>query len=304
MSTIEYKGKGLLPLTPDARDLSHSKVFGAMNPGKLPTGDFQVAPALEIKNQDINYPSDFCTSYAAAEVAEDEDEIVFVPEWTFAKAKQLLAIKNGPEVYEAYGLNLRDICAAGVLAGFLPRKYDPFHCDTMDRPDRSVLVHPENWGDVDTFAETYKKASYFAVDGPGDTFDNFRTTLYQNLAERRSIVTGCIWRESWGAAPNGIIPENYEETGNGHAIKICGQKTIADIPYLIAQLSDGKDNGDQGYFYFSRAVTNKEFTPFGAFIFQDIPVTTARKYSAAGITTLDSFLLTVLKYLLHKLHLS
>lgn len=298
MTEIKTKLDALQSLPKDERDFSHSQVFGSLT--DLPTDDFMIQP-LEIKNQDINYASDFCASYAAAEVAEDEDHVAFVPEWTFAQAKGLLAKTKGESVYDDYGLNLRDISAAAVKYGFLPRVYDPFRCNTIDRPARETLVRPENWESFINikYGDPYRKASYFAIDGPHDTFDNFRSALWLNKEKKQSIFTGVIWRSSWTGIPTGIIPLDYESNGGGHAFKFCGQKTIDGVLYLVAQLSDGPELGDKGFYYFPREVVNKECGPFGAYAFTDLPVETAVVYQASGITVHDSWLLKVLKLLIN-----
>lgn len=296
MNQTGYKGKGLLPLLTDKRDFSHSAVFGSIAVDDLPTRDFLVAVPLEIKDQDINYPSDYCTSYASSECGEDEDQVIFVPEYSFQRAKDILAVSQGVQVYSQFGLNLRDICNSAVQYGFLPRINDPFRCDTMDRPARDTLIASGAWpAELDSIAANYKKASYFAVDGPHDLFDNIRSVMWMNLAERRSVEVGCLWRESWSAAPQGIIPEIYEEQGSAHAFKFCGQKTINGNLYLVAQLSDGPTFGDDGFFYFSRAVVNREFGTYGSFTYSHMPPDSAEWHVTNGVSIYDSFTLKVLK---------
>lgn len=301
-TTIEYDS--LRPLPKGRKYLSHAAVFGSIHASDMPSHDFIVAVPLEIKNQDINYSSDFCPAYAGSEVAEDEDQVVFVPEWTFAQAKQILAVTQGQQIYDEFGLSLPDACTAAVEKGFLPRLYDPFKCDTASRPAREVLVHPENWGaHLDQYAVPYRKASFFAVDGPHDTFDNYRACLWINLPNRISIVTGCLWRASWDNATDGLVPAIYESSGSAHAFKICGQKTFPGEtdPRLVAQLSDGTGFGSGGYYYFTRAQINKEFGAYGAFIFCALPQRTANLYNANGITVHDSPILKLLKLLFNKI---
>lgn len=285
----------LRALPKDSRDFPHSQVFGSVSQDDLPKEDFLVAVPLEIKNQDINYPTDFCTAYAASSVAEDEDQVVFVPEWTFAQAKGLVAQSGEPDAYTEYGLDLRQICKAVQKKGFLPKNLDPFGCDTLKRPDRDLLVMPENWGKLKDYDSPYKKPSYLVVDGRYDTFDNFRSVMHMNLGERRSIITGCIWRETWSKAVNGVVPKIYEANGTGHALKICGQKTINGEIHLIAQLSDGTEFGDKGYFYFPREVVNKEFSQFGAFTFSNMGKNKALWYVTNGVSVHDSWFKKVWK---------
>lgn len=264
---------GLLPLPKDERDFSHFQTFGCPAVNDLPTRDFLVSVPLELKDQDINYQSDFCAAYGASELAEFEDQVIFCPEWTFAFAKYLLSLKSGPQVISQFGLNLRDVCSSALESnkgGFLPRFDDPFKCNTEDRPARDFIATYSNWpAYLRNIAQKYAKAAYYAVDGPHDTFDNFRACLWKNLSERRGILTGCYWRTSWNYLADGIVPKLYEQGGTAHAFNFIGQKTINGEIHLVAQLSDGDDFGDHGLFYFSRETVNKEFSIFGAYTFQD-----------------------------------
>ncbi len=266
--THNIKQEALQRLPEDPRDLSHEKVFGSAQLADLPIGDFFVSEPMEIKNQDINYPSDFCAAYAASAVSEDQEALVLVPEYTFAKAKQIIGDPSG------YGLNLRDICKAAQRYGFLAREYDPFHCETENRPDRDFLADWKNWPeDLDMLAYDHHKNSFFKVDGPYDTFDNFRSALWMNRGEQRSILTGLDWRPSYENAVGGFIDVDTAQPGEvtrGHAIKIFGQMEAKGKMWLVGQLSDGIEVGDKGIYYFSREVVNRDFT-YGAFTFKDMP---------------------------------
>ncbi len=286
-------------MTPDVRDISHSKICGSIKASELPSDDMFVSEPLEIKNQDINYPSDFCASYGAAEVAEDHEDIALVPEYSFAQAKKLLAIKEAGsdevpddiarKVISEFGLQLRDICMAGVNVGFLEREHDPFQCDTEERPARNFIADWRKWpAELDMFAAEHRQNSFLAVDGPHDTFDNFRMALFQNINKRQSILTGALWRRSWSAAPGGFVDtDTYSpaEPGEGHAFKVFGQMNAKGKLWLVAQLSDGPAFGDKGLLYFSREVVNNEFGEFGAFVFNDLPKETARYYAQNGINS-------------------
>lgn len=139
-----------------------------------------------------------------------------------------------------------------------------------EKREQLFLANWENWPkELDEKAKLHKKQSYFAVDGPFDIFDNFRATLWQNREEKRSILTGALWKLEWTSAKKGVIPKNAKIDRYGHAFKIYGQKVINGELHLVAQLSNGKNIGDGGIFYFPRSVVNKEFS-FGAYTFKDI----------------------------------
>lgn len=286
---------GLLPLTEDKNDFSHTIVFGALPITSLPQGDFFVSEPMEIKNQDYQVAdSDFCAGYAAAEVSEDQEAILLNPEYTWVQAKKAL----GPDAWKTWGLNLRDICLAAVNKGFLEQEYYPF--EYKADVTRDFIANPENWPeDLDMLAADHRKASFFAVDGPSgsDVFDNMRSVMYMNRAEQRSIITGVLWHSSWIFAPDGIIPltgwEN--DTSSGHALKIFGwiwlpdpvENTGVKNLYLAAQLSNSSDIGDSGVFYFRRELVNKFFT-FGAFTFKDTPKAIAQYHNENGLKITDS----------------
>lgn len=302
--------RGLKPRTPDPRDFSHSRVFGIAPLSDLPN-EYIVGEPLEFKNQDINYYSDFCASYAAAAVSEDQDGVLEVPEWTFAKAKQLIALSLGPnateaqklEVIQSFGLQLRDVCSAGVKYGFLERAHDPHACNTMQRPDRNFLSDWRNWpAELDMLGYEHAKNSFFSVDGPYDTFDNIRMALWQNRAESRSVITGAIWRPSWTRALGGTIYKDVydpNEQGGGHAFKIIGYVETDVGLCLKAQMSDGNDFGEKGYCYFDRYVVNREFPNFGAFTFHNIPKEKAQVHNDFNYTIDAKFLEKLWKVLLY-----
>ena len=125
--------------------------------------------------------------------------------------------------------------------------------------------------ELDNKAAYFKKESYLAVKGQYDLMDDIRATLWANLENKQAILTGCLWRSVWTRTSGGIIPKfNLDKEGFGHAFAIVGWKEIAGEIYLIAQLSNGTDIGDKGYFYFPRSIVNKEFS-YGCYVFNDMP---------------------------------
>lgn len=289
------KKRYLLPLPNDDRDLSRHKIFGSLPLAQITNEDFLVAPPVEIMNQDINYNSDFCAAYALAGCAEAQDGIPFVPEYTFAKAKQII-IENlkrastdqeKQQIIDIFGLNLRDICDAAVKYGFLEREHDPFECNTTKRPERNFIADYRNWpAELDSLAWEHAKNTYLSVDGPYDTFDNFRACLVANRDNRETIITGAMWRESWSKAFGGLISDdiyNISENGSGHAFEFIGQANTEKGLCLVAQLSDGENFGENGLFYFTRSVVNREFT-FGAFHFSNISKEKARIHNDFNFT--------------------
>ena len=271
---------GLRPLEEDDRDYSHSVVFGALPKYELPDKDFVVSTPLGIKDQaDL----DFCAAYAACAVSEDQEGVLLNPEYLFMKSKVLSGDPKN------WGQDLRKVCQAIVKFGVIEQQYFPY----LNRPqERDFYVDPKNWSDeLYSLSYEHRKNSFFKVDGPYDTFDNFRGTLWQNRKESRSILTGALWRGSWTKMPGGIIKAGsyeHDEKGFGHAFKIFGQATIDGVMYLVAQLSNGIDIGDNGLFYFDRETVNSEFK-FGAFTFKDMGKDEARYHAENKISIKDRF---------------
>ena len=298
MTDIEKKkfpiGTGLNPTPPDSRDFSFGAVFGAVPLADLPQGDFFVSVPLAIKDQG---DSDKCSAYALTAVSEDQEEIELSPDYQFAKTKQIMG------EWESWGADLRSACKSAVDFGSITQFL--FEETTRDLdpslpPDMDLAIWLRNWKNwpavLDKTAEKHKKKSYFKIDGPYDIFDNFRSALWQNRAEERSILTGCVWRPSWVNAPKGVIPNDPEQGGFGHAFKIYGQKVIDGTLYLAAQLSNGTQIGDGGKFYFSRETVNREFT-FGGYTFKDMPAETAKELSRLRLSQKWMWLARLLAYL-------
>lgn len=258
---------GLRPTPEDKRDYSHDRVFGAILPPltDIPN-DFMVAEPLEIKDQRL---TDFCTGFTVASVSEDQEGIPLSPEFQFMLTK---LVDGNPD---AWGSDIRAACSAACDYGSLPRTDAPY---TVADQQRDFLVNSYNWPQP-LFKKSvmHRKQNFLKVDGPYDRFDNFRRTMWMHRAERRTLVTGAMWRGAWTMGYKGIIPDEYGQAEFGHAFKIAGvaTKTLDGVPFpdgkprLVAILSNGEQIGDRGRFYFTREIINKEFF-YGAYIFKDL----------------------------------
>ncbi len=299
---------GLLPETPDARDLSQEKVFGAATLEELPTGDFFVSEPMAIKDQNHGTTKDFCGGYAGAAVLEDHENEVLDGDFFFMAAKKLICEKTGnPEAWREYGLQIRDIGEAARKIGVISEENFPFIMFPAEDLSREFLSNPANWSEeIFMFAAEHRQNSYFKVDGPHDTFDNFRAALMRGRAKRDSILTGCAFRRSWLSVPKGVIPkEETTEQGFPHAFKIFGQALVPvdgeDGPeelMLVGQLSNGLDVGDKGIFYFPREVVNREFK-YGAIQFSDMPKEKARMLQDNGLKVGDNTFYKLIVVLWH-----
>lgn len=249
----------------DSRDLRFGSIFSLPKLSELPE-QYTVNEPLKIKDQKR---TDLCTAYATTAVSEDQEGIELSVEYQFMLTK---LVSGKPD---EWGANLRDAGKAMVNYGSVPVSFTSMD---IHRDGRSAVVDPTNYRDVsDSFAKEFKKDSFMAVSGPYDLFDNIRSTLWQMRSEKRTIVKGILWRSEWSRAPRGVIDDKeYSANGTGHAFKIFGWTTIEGVEYLVAQLSNGEEQGDKGVFYMARGIIN-ESAKYGAITFKDMPVSTARK---------------------------
>lgn len=289
---MEY-GTGLQILADDNRDLVLGAVYGVISPEKLPKSDFDICPGSPILNQ---RRLDFCAAFASVSISGDQEGMELDPLWQFAQAKKIRG------EYKSWGCDLRSIGVSFVKVGSIEKKDAPFD---QNEHERNFLANWDNYPvELDTKAHAHKKSSVWRVNGEGDTFDNIRSALFQafnarSLTEKTSLLAGTMWRYSWNKNKDGIIPVSGWEmdSGEGHAIKIRGQKTINGILYLVVQNSWGEDVGNHGIFYFPREVVNACFTPFGQFAFKDMSIEEARYLQNNGIKKGDNWLVAFAKTL-------
>lgn len=274
---------GLEKLAYDKRDLSLGGIFGFAKLTDVPDIDWIVKEPLKMKNQ---LDKDFCTGYTVTEVSEDQEGVELSPDFQYAASCRI----RGD--YTKWGMDLRIAFKSAVEYGSLAVSDVPF---LTDDKTRDFLANPVNWPlECWEKATAYKKQTFYAADGPYDIFDNIRSNLWKYKEEHRTIGVGAKWRNSWISAPNGVVPDVYEDDGFGHAFKIFGQKMINGEPHLIAQLSNG-DIGDNGIYYFKRSVVNREFGDYGQFMYQDLPKNTAVFYQKHNIKVSDSFFSKIVK---------
>jgi len=223
--------------------------------------------------------TDLCTAYATTQANEDQERVEFSPDFQFAMTK---FIEGNPN---SWGATIRDACASLVKYGSLPIVNAEF---SWQKQGRGFIADWDNWPEaLKQKAILYAKSSYALVSGPYDLFDNMRATLWANRNERRSIVTGLVWRNSWMVAKDGVIPnQGYEDNGTPHAIRIVGVKYIHGEPYLIAPLTSGTRYGDNGVFYLPRVVVNKECSmKWGYYTFIDATPDQIRYLQKKSLTT-------------------
>ena len=259
MPELIQKG-GLNPTPIDKRDFPVTPVFGAANVSNLPR-EFVVASPLIIKDQG---DTDMCTAYALSSVSEDQEEVILDPFYTFGRTKEITGDMD------AWGADLRSACKSGVSKGFRPMRDDQLDYlrTPATREDRDLAA---DWRAIpriyDQNAQVHKKKSFVVVDGNNDFFDNVKSALWQLRDQKRSVFTGCNWRGAWTDVKGGIIEKRYDGAAYGHAVKCFGW----DLgEYLLFQLSNGNEIGDDGVFKIHREQVNEAFT-YGAFTLLDLP---------------------------------
>lgn len=271
-----HKGTGLTTTPEDPRDFDLGSVYGTIDIKTVPNTSWMVANPVKIKNQG---QLDFCAAYMATEISEDQEWIELGPKWQFAMIKFL----QGD--YTTWGSDLRTAMLSLVKIGSIPAYQEDAFLSTRPDADRDWLANWENWPKgFKEIAKKYKKQSLFAVKGKYDAFDTVRAALWQHRAENRSIACGVRWRYNWSDIPTGIIPSESIGDGEGHALKICGQKIIDGEIYLVIQNSWGTEVGDNGFFYVNREVFNREFRPYGFFMVKDLPKEIAKELSTKGLS--------------------
>lgn len=236
---------GLKPHKNDPRDHSFKKTFGTSRL-ELPS-DYSTNENAKILDQG---DSMFCTAFASCAVAADEDGVNYSPEWFFAQEKHV----EGGNIEE--GVDLRTACKTAVKCGFLNQGSTYMSLQTNDP---IFLANYLNWPYyIGNKAKANSRKAFFFVDGPYDTFDNIRSSMYQNKLQKMAVLAGSSWYEEWNESQAGVIPETYSQIGGLHAFKIIGWTTLGGKEYLTIQNSYGVQIGNKGYFYMSRAVANKE----------------------------------------------
>lgn len=263
-------GGGLLPLAPDNRDFSHDMVFGSLAAEDLPVGDFIVGLPPKILNQ---HAVDFCTAYSGCHMSAIQEGVSLDPSFAFATIKK---IQGNPL---SWGSDLRFGAKAFTSIGFIEDGQAPLSWETNGRDVVADWKNWPQWNDLVEKAAKHKKLSYFTVDGPYDTFDNFRAALWQHKDEKCAIYTGATWRSQWSRAQNGVVSRENFAGGIGHCFILVGQKNIDGVPHLVGVNSGGETSGDGGLFYFPRETINRDFL-YGAYMFHDMPPEEVKKIIA------------------------
>lgn len=298
MNKILKINGGLQELPKDPRDFQLGALFKPVKESEIPSISFSVEDRDNIGRVKDQGDSDYCTAYTITGVSEDQEGIELSPEYQFAKIKQITG------KIDEWGADLRSACKSATEFGSIPQLFAQSYItrSDIDVSSRKIIADYRNWdAALDREAVLYSKDSFFSISGK-NLFNELRSALWKHKDEHRSIAVGALWRQEWTESQNGIIPYRYGDEGFGHAFKIVGQNIIGKTLYLTAKLSNGKDIGDMGYFYFPEEVVNKEFV-YGAFMFKDIDPEVVKEHIKDNVRLDDCAIMKFIKRIYNKIKL-
>jgi len=240
---------GLKELPFDKRDFQLG-AFTVLPPLEELPDEFELTTPFPIKNQG---DTDYCSAYSSCGVSELQEEVESFPPYSFAGSKEI----SGN--LEEWGQDLRSACKTHIKHGFAPVE----HINEAQIGDLRVF---SNYSDT-THREAlkYRKKSFFAVTGDGDSFDNIKRTIWKYREEKRGIMIGVIW--SWRLSD--FFLAQPAQSGYGHAMYITGWRKVAGEDYLVVVNSYGEEAGKNGKHLASREVINAFVPRFGAYMFLD-----------------------------------
>lgn len=294
---------GTRPTTLDRRDYSFHGTFGTINAdliAKLPTA-YNVDAGLTMPDQNADGNPYSCTAYTTCDLGTDQDKVIYSPEYTYMKT---LVMQNLPP--ETNGSDIRPALKSAKVYGLLPKASKPVILDGKGEDfTAQVSVWPLGLDAISGLLE-HRKGDYFNVydDGGLDWYDSFKSALWINRDDKRGISLGTPWL--WNSAPRGFLTEYFTYNGPSsvgwHNWKICGWKVIDGQEYLIGKPWCGRNYGDNGFVYVSRATINKVMAIRGSVAF------TLKDATEADIKTIKigmiETILYYLKLLLGKPHLN
>lgn len=247
---------GLTKLVHDIRDFIVGQLFVLPKLEEIPD-EFDVGLPILIKDQKN---TDYCFGFATSSVSEDQEGVELDPLFQVYATKTIIQNNN-----KDWGADLRSAALSAVNVGSLEASLTPVNIATP----RNDILNSATWPNSAILnANSHRKQSFAMVVGPYDHFDNIRATMWLFREQKKTVVAGLTWCSIW-LYMGGIIDTQGTPT-QGHAFKIFGTKIINGVMYLKAQLSSGKDKGDNGIFYISRDIINSG-KEYGAIVFTDIP---------------------------------
>ena len=280
MNTNKNYGLQKLPL--DLNRFSLGKVVAYPKLNELPD-TFEIEPLFVHDQQS----SDFCAAFSGVSASEEQEGVELSPEYVFAMSKELTGD------VEAWGQHLDAIAKTLVKVGAIEKKDAPY---SVDNQTPEFLRNPKNWDEgLKIKALEHVKGSYMDCKGPYSAYDNLRAVAYLYRNEKKFPFLGMEWsygtNEAYLEEPRG---------GYGHAIRMCGWRTVNGKRYLSIVNSYGKNAGDNGKFYLSEEIINTYVPIYGAEILTDI---TPEEYRSRLQSFGQSWIIRALKKIIEVLGL-
>ena len=214
-----------------ASDYSHRKTLGA---SAAPLPD-ELLFLTDVLNQGgLNE----CTAYAAVAIRQSMKGKAYDPAAQWAEEVSLGASEDGTD--------LQTQLATGVRCGFSPVNA-PAGASGTDNASCYLWVRQG---------------------GGNDLFDSIREAMN---AIQAPLSMGVLWMQEWDSVPGGIVDVPGSVPLGGHCVKCAGWKQVNGEPMLVIQNSWGTGYGDNGLYYFPRAIANRVFGPYGIGYWSDDP---------------------------------
>ena len=252
---------GYIPNPPSRKKFSFGAIFGYPDPSEFPN-EF-ITERLKPYDQKDSY---FCVAATIAMARAYQEKIRLSFEWFFSRIRLI------DDNLGKWGSLPKDGAKAAKEYGFIEEKDAPF---TLENKSQEYLEDPSHWPvELRELGLAHLTQTHFYVEPRGnlDLFDAIRGAIWKFRDEDRKICVGAMWKRSWSGVNKGIIPKmTFDKGVFGHYFLIVGWKQIEGESYLIAQLSNGENDGDKGFFYFPRSVVNKEFV-YDNIMFKDMPL--------------------------------
>lgn len=199
-------------------------------------------------------PTLLCSAYTVSEILADHYKTPMSEDYQASMTNYLTGGKielEGAELYEAMKV--------AIPYGALPTGQAPYRWEV---DGVNTVCNPNTYIPFIDQAKVNNEISIFKVDGPGDTFDNIISALWQH---KKTIAVGTPWYAEWNSVKSdGIIPNKFSRINGWHAYVIKCPKMINGVQYLKAREWEGAGFGDNSYVYFDRETVNKAFTVPGS----------------------------------------
>lgn len=283
---MEIKRGGLLPNPKDDRDIRvfdaplGSGIYRQPRIEDLPT-NFLLDPIFQ-----YNQGEDDCSANATggAKSIQDGKKLHAPSLFGFSKL-----ISGDPE---AWGQTHRNILKAITKFGAIFE--DELPLDLVSK-DLKWWRDPQNWADradeLFRLAAKNRAASFMAITGRYDAFDNIKTAIWAFQQQKRSITFGLLWAHD---AYNPLVDVTDQE-GFGHLVHLPGWTIRDGKEVLILQNSWGPDVGENGRFYVTREEVNKMADIYGIYMLEDLPAEVAKYYQENGASIEDNWTILQLK---------